>query len=100
LRPTAGDARSGEERDAPRRFVLTRVQPGLGGLIDGSGSTLAPIFAAAFATGDTWNTVLVGPAAPRREAARAPGAPGRGVGRDRAGGAWPPGPPASRQGLM
>jgi VIT1/CCC1 family predicted Fe2+/Mn2+ transporter len=43
--------------------VLTYVQPGLAGLMDGSVSTLAPIFAAAFATGDTWQTFLVGLAA-------------------------------------
>ena len=43
-----------------RRFVLTYVQPGLAGLMDGSVSTLAPIFAAAFATGDTTTTFLVG----------------------------------------
>ena len=43
-----------------RQFVLTYVQPGLAGLMDGSVSTLAPIFAAAFATGDTWQTFLVG----------------------------------------
>ncbi len=50
-----------EERHAERRqFILTYVQPGLAGLMDGSVSTLAPIFAAAFATGDTWQTFLVG----------------------------------------
>lgn len=43
-----------------RQFILTYVQPGLAGLMDGSISTLAPIFAAAFATGDTWQTFLVG----------------------------------------
>jgi rubrerythrin len=43
-----------------RKFILTYVQPGLAGLMDGSVSTLAPIFAAAFATGDTWQTFLVG----------------------------------------
>ncbi|RVT82008.1 rubrerythrin family protein [Rhodobacteraceae bacterium CCMM004] len=52
-----------EDRSAHRRFVLTWVQPGLAGLMDGSVSTLAPIFAAAFATGDTWQTFLVGLAA-------------------------------------
>ncbi len=57
------DAVSREDRDAHRQFVLTWVQPGLAGLMDGSVSTLAPIFAAAFATGDTWNTFLVGLAA-------------------------------------
>jgi rubrerythrin len=43
-----------------RQFLLTYVQPGLAGLMDGSVSTLAPIFAAAFATHDTWQTFLVG----------------------------------------
>jgi rubrerythrin len=43
-----------------RQFVLTYVQPGLAGLMDGSVSTLAPIFATAFATHDTWTTFLVG----------------------------------------
>jgi rubrerythrin len=57
------DAVSREDRDARRQFLLTWVQPGLAGLMDGSVSTLAPIFAAAFATGDTWNTFLVGLAA-------------------------------------
>lgn len=53
-----------EEDDAARRqFILTYVQPGLAGLMDGSVSTLAPIFAAAFATHDTWQTFLVGLAA-------------------------------------
>ncbi len=46
-----------------RAFVLQYVQPGLTGLIDGSISTLAPIFAAAFATQNTWQTFLVGMAA-------------------------------------
>jgi len=46
-----------------RRFVLTWVQPGLAGLMDGSVSTLAPIFATAFATQDTHTTFLVGLAA-------------------------------------
>jgi erythrin-vacuolar iron transport family protein len=46
-----------------RTFVLQIVQPGLAGLIDGSVSTLAPIFAAAFATHRTWNAFLVGLAA-------------------------------------
>ena len=53
-----------EEREAShRQFVLTWVQPGLAGLMDGSVSTLAPIFATAFATQDTWTTFLVGLAA-------------------------------------
>ncbi|MCF6369290.1 iron exporter MbfA [Rhizobium halophilum] len=50
-----------EEDDAAhRQFILTYVQPGLAGLMDGSVSTLAPIFAAAFATQDTWSTFLIG----------------------------------------
>ncbi len=57
------DARESEERSAHRQFVLTWVQPGLAGLMDGSVSTLAPIFATAFATQDTWTTFLVGLAA-------------------------------------
>ena len=54
------DARSEELKTERRQFILTYVQPGLAGLMDGSVSTLAPIFAAAFATGDTWQTFLVG----------------------------------------
>ena len=57
------DARSEEDRAAHRKFILTWVQPGLAGLMDGSVSTLAPIFATAFATQDTWTTFLVGLAA-------------------------------------
>lgn len=57
------DARAAEERTAKRQFLLTWVQPGLAGLMDGSVSTLAPIFATAFATQDTWTTFLVGLAA-------------------------------------
>ena len=57
------DTRAAEDAEAHRQFVLTWVQPGLAGLMDGSVSTLAPIFAAAFATGDTWQTFLVGLAA-------------------------------------
>jgi rubrerythrin len=56
-------AQAAEDARAQREFVLTWVQPGLAGLMDGSVSTLAPIFAAAFATGDTWQTFLVGLAA-------------------------------------
>lgn len=52
-----------EKSEAHRQFVLTYVQPGLAGLMDGSVSTLAPVFAAAFATGDTHQTFLVGLAA-------------------------------------
>jgi len=57
------DIRSDEDRRAKRQFILTWVQPGLAGLMDGSVSTLAPIFATAFATGNTWTTFLVGLAA-------------------------------------
>lgn len=57
------DGRSKEASEEHRQFVLTYVQPGLAGLMDGSVSTLAPVFAAAFATGDTWQTFLVGLAA-------------------------------------
>lgn len=56
-------ARETEDQLAHRQFVLTWVQPGLAGLMDGSVSTLAPIFATAFATQDTWTTFLVGLAA-------------------------------------
>ncbi|HVW91342.1 MAG TPA: ferritin family protein [Devosia sp.] len=52
-----------EATEARRQLVLTYVQPGLAGLMDGSVSTLAPVFAAAFATQDTWQTFLVGLAA-------------------------------------
>jgi rubrerythrin len=52
------------EEDAQRRlFVLQIVQPGLAGLMDGSVSTLAPVFAAAFATKSSWTAFLVGVAA-------------------------------------
>ncbi len=57
------DARAKEEETARRMFVLQYVQPGLAGLMDGSVSTLAPLFAAAFATHNTWETFLVGLAA-------------------------------------
>ncbi|SSC70482.1 unnamed protein product [Ciceribacter sp. T2.26MG-112.2] len=59
-RHTPEDVKKEEDASAHRQFVLTYVQPGLAGLMDGSVSTLAPIFAAAFATGDTWQTFLVG----------------------------------------
>lgn len=52
-----------EDASRHRQFVLTYVQPGLAGLIDGSVSTLAPLFAAAFATKNNWETFLVGLAA-------------------------------------
>jgi len=57
------DAKAEEDAISHRQFVLTWVQPGLAGLMDGSVSTLAPIFATAFATQDTWTTFLVGLAA-------------------------------------
>ena len=57
------DIRSDEDSRAHRQFLLTWVQPGLAGLMDGSVSTLAPIFATAFATHNTWTTFLVGLAA-------------------------------------
>lgn len=57
------EARDTEDQTAKRQFILTWVQPGLAGLMDGSVSTLAPIFATAFATQDTWTTFLVGTAA-------------------------------------
>jgi len=54
------EARQGEDRAARRQLILTWVQPGLAGLMDGSVSTLAPIFATAFATQNPWTTFLVG----------------------------------------
>lgn len=57
------DARAEEAHQARRQFILTWVQPGLAGLMDGSVSTLAPIFATAFATQDSRTTLLVGLAA-------------------------------------
>lgn len=54
----------GDEETARRRlFVLQVIQPGLAGLMDGSVSTLAPLFAAAFATGKNWDAFRVGLAA-------------------------------------
>jgi rubrerythrin len=57
------ESREAEDAQDRRQFILTWVQPGLAGLMDGSVSTLAPIFAVAFATQDTWTTFLVGLAA-------------------------------------
>jgi len=57
------DARAAEDETARRMFVLQYVQPGLAGLMDGSVSTLAPLFAAAFATKHSWDAFLVGLAA-------------------------------------
>jgi len=56
-------ARAEEDQTRHRMFVLQYVQPGLAGLMDGSVSTLAPLFAAAFATHNNWQTFLVGMAA-------------------------------------
>jgi len=60
LRP---QVKKDEELARRRLFVLQIVQPGLAGLMDGSVSTLAPVFAAAFATRDSWDAFLVGLAA-------------------------------------
>jgi len=56
-------ALASEDATSKRAFMLQYVQPGLAGLMDGSVSTLAPLFAAAFATHNTWQTFLVGIAA-------------------------------------
>jgi rubrerythrin len=58
-----GDVRLKEEEANRRLFMLQIVQPGLAGLMDGSVSTLAPVFAAAFATHKPWDAFLVGMAA-------------------------------------
>jgi erythrin-vacuolar iron transport family protein len=55
--------RRAEDVKARRSFVLRFIQPGLAGLMDGSVSTLAPVFAAAFATQDPWKAFIVGLAA-------------------------------------
>ena len=60
LRP---EVKKDEEKAQRRLFVLQIVQPGLEGLMDGSVSTLAPVFAAAFATRSSWDAFLVGLAA-------------------------------------
>src|SRR5262249_53388165 len=57
------DVREAEDKTRRRMFVLQYVQPGLAGLMDGSVSTLAPLFAAAFATHNNWQTFVVGLAA-------------------------------------
>jgi rubrerythrin len=57
------DARAEEDAASRRLFVLQVIQPGLAGLMDGSVSTLAPVFAAAFATRNSWDAFLVGMAA-------------------------------------
>jgi erythrin-vacuolar iron transport family protein len=64
LQETITPAVGKKEDEAQRRlFVLQIVQPGLAGLMDGSVSTLAPVFAAAFATKSSWDAFLVGMAA-------------------------------------
>jgi rubrerythrin len=60
LRP---DVKDDEDKARRRLFVLQIVQPGLAGLMDGSVSTLAPVFAAALATKNSWDAFLVGMAA-------------------------------------
>jgi rubrerythrin len=60
LRP---DVKRAEDEANRRLFVLQIVQPGLAGLMDGSVSTLAPVFAAAFATRNSWDAFVVGLAA-------------------------------------
>jgi rubrerythrin len=57
------ETRAQEEAAQRRLFMLQIVQPGLAGLMDGSVSTLAPLFAAAFATHKSWDAFLVGLAA-------------------------------------
>ena len=63
LKHLTPDARLAEQEASRRLFLLQVIQPGLVGLMDGSVSTLAPLFAAAFATHDPWQTFLVGLAA-------------------------------------
>ena len=57
------DVRQGEDEARRRSFVLQKIQPGLAGLMDGSVSTLAPVFASALATHSTWQAFVVGMAA-------------------------------------
>src|SRR5215469_13956272 len=59
----SGEAKQAEDEANRRLFVLQIVQPGLAGLMDGSVSTLAPVFAAAFATRKSWDAFVVGLAA-------------------------------------
>jgi len=56
-------ARVQEDKSHEKLFLLQVVQPGLAGLMDGSVSTLAPLFATAYATHRTWDAFLVGLAA-------------------------------------
>jgi rubrerythrin len=62
-RHLTAEVKAEEEKAHRRLFVLQIVQPGLAGLMDGSVSTLAPVFAAAFATRNTHDALLVGMAA-------------------------------------
>jgi rubrerythrin len=55
-----GSVVAAEDATAHRNLLLRYIQPGLSGLMDGSVSTLAPVFATAFASGKTWETFLVG----------------------------------------
>lgn len=57
------DVKRDEDEASRRLFVMQVIQPGLAGLMDGSVSTLAPVFAAAFATRDSWYAFVVGLAA-------------------------------------
>src|SRR4051812_3074862 len=57
LRP---DVKLSEDEASRRLFVLQIVQPGLAGLMDGSVSTLAPVFAAVFATRSSHDAFIVG----------------------------------------
>ena len=64
IKETSESGGFAKEEEARRKlFVLQVVQPGLAGLMDGSVSTLAPVFAAAFATHNSWTAFLVGIAA-------------------------------------
>src|SRR5207253_4966509 len=56
-------AKATEDESHQKLFLLQVVQPGLAGLMDGSVSTLAPLFAAAYASHKTWEAFLVGMAA-------------------------------------
>ncbi len=61
--PAASPGGAVGEGEASRRLLLRVIQPGLAGLMDGSVSTLAPIFATAFATHRPFTAFLVGMAA-------------------------------------
>ncbi len=61
--PAASPGETVGKEEASRRLLLRVIQPGLAGLMDGSVSTLAPIFATAFATHRPFTAFLVGMAA-------------------------------------